>query len=103
MLSDSRPLVRLSASRPLKYLLALAVFTAAYLVWILAIGIGRYPEFILPRPTSVLGRLALLTADGTLWRHTSITAEEALGGFLLGLAFATFVGYPLAKSPYLEK
>lgn len=95
--------MRLGASRPFKYMLALGVFTAFLIAWNLAVGIGRYPEFILPRPGAVFGRLLLLATDGTLWRHAGVTAQEALGGFLLGLVFATGIGYPLAKSPLLEK
>ncbi|MBV9169106.1 MAG: ABC transporter permease [Chloroflexi bacterium] len=95
--------MRLGASRPFKYLLALGVFTAFLIAWNLVVGVGRYPEFILPRPGTVWGRLLVLATDGTLWRHADVTAQEALGGFLIGLAFATAVGYPLAKSPLLER
>ena len=92
-----------AASRPLRLALGPVVLSAALLAWYLVAWLGRYPEFILPRPGTVLGRLLLLATDGTLWRHASITAQEALGGFLIGLVFATLVGYPLAKLPILER
>ena len=92
-----------AAARPLRLALGPVVLSAALLAWYLVAWLGRYPEFILPRPGTVLGRLLLLATDGTLWRHASITAQEALGGFLLGLIFATLVGYPLAKLPILER
>jgi NitT/TauT family transport system permease protein len=95
--------MRLGDSRPFKFVLALTLFTAFLLGWHLLVGIGNYPEFILPAPGSVLVRLVQLAADGSLWRHADITAQEALGGFLIGLVFATAVGYPLAKSTLLER
>jgi NitT/TauT family transport system permease protein len=89
--------------RSADYLLPSLAFGLAMVVWNLVAALGQYPEFILPRPASVLSRLVLLITDGTLWRHASVTAEEALGGFLIGLTFATLAGYPLAKLPLLEK
>jgi len=81
-------------------LLALAGFVA---LWNFVAWWGAYPEFILPRPATVLARFLALAADGTLLRHASLTAQEALGGFLIGLVFATLVGYPLAKVRVLEQ
>lgn len=93
----------LAAWRPLRLALGLFAFLAALGLWSLVAQLGRYPEFILPQPGSVLSRLLLLAGDGTLWRHASLTAQEALGGFLLGLGVATLLGYPLAKLPVLER
>ena len=95
--------MRLADSRPVRFALGPFVLTAALVAWYLVAWLGRYPEFILPRPGTVLGRLLLLGTDGTLWHHATITAQEALGGFLIGLLFATAVGYPLAKLPILER
>src|SRR5438046_603818 len=90
-------------ARRLNLLLIPVVLAAAILAWNAISTLGGYPEFILPRASSVFSRFALLIADGTLPRHASLTAEEALGGFLIGLAFATVAGYPLAKLPPLER
>jgi NitT/TauT family transport system permease protein len=79
------------------------VLILAILAWNTIAALGGYPEFILPRASSVLSRFTLLATDGTLVRHASQTAQEALGGFALGLAFATLAGYPLAKLPLLER
>lgn len=87
----------------LHLLLVPLVLVLALLVWHAIATLGGYPEFILPRATSVFARFALLVNDGTLARHAGVTAEEALGGFAIGLAFATVAGYPLAKLPMLEK
>jgi NitT/TauT family transport system permease protein len=90
-------------ARRLQLLLIPLVLVLAIVAWNLASAIGGYPEFILPRASSVFGRFLTLTGDGTLARHASLTAEEALGGFLIGLVFATLAGYPLAKIPPLER
>jgi putative riboflavin transport system permease protein len=89
--------------RGMHLLPALLGLAAAVLAWQAVAMAGGYPEFILPRPASVLNRFALLSLDGTLWRHASLTAQEALGGFLIGVIFATIVGYPLAKLRLLER
>ncbi len=62
-----------------------------------------YPAFILPPPKAVWGKLLITLADGTLWRHASITLAEILGGLLLGVTVATLLGYLLAKSPLLDQ
>jgi NitT/TauT family transport system permease protein len=41
--------------------------------------------------------------NGTLLYHTSITLTEVVLGLLVGVTFATVVGYTLAKSRTLEK
>lgn len=92
-----------SLLRHVEYLLIPVVLAAAVGLWNLVIALGGYPEFILPAPASVWLRFLRLAADGTLWRHAGLTLQEALGGFCLGLAFGTVVGYALARSPLLEK
>jgi NitT/TauT family transport system permease protein len=92
-----------SPTRHLQYLFIPLVLVLTVLAWNLVATLGAYPEFILPRANSVLGRFFVLATDGSLWRHASLTAQEALGGFGIGLVFATVAGYPLAKLPLLEK
>jgi NitT/TauT family transport system permease protein len=92
-----------SPTRHLQYLLVPLVLGLTVLAWHLIATLGAYPEFILPRANSVVGRFFVLATDGSLWRHASLTAQEALGGFGIGLVFATVAGYPLAKLPMLEK
>lgn len=72
-------------------------------VWELVIRLGNYPTFILPSPTQVLARAAILVGDGTLWRHTQVTLIEVLAGLALGLVVASVLGYALAKSRVVER
>ncbi len=89
--------------RHLEVLLVPLVLALVISLWNLVAAVGAYPEFILPPASSVFGRFLRLGADGTLWRHASVTAQEALLGFGVGLVFATVAGYPLARLPLLEK
>lgn len=89
--------------RRVEYLLIPVALLVVVQLWKLVAYLGQYPEFILPQPESVARRFVLLASDGLLWKHTSLTVLESLLGFLVGLVFATAVGYLLAKSPLLEK
>jgi NitT/TauT family transport system permease protein len=89
--------------RHLELLLVPLVLALVISLWNLIAAVGAYPEFILPPASSVFGRFLRLSADGTLWRHASVTGQEALLGFGVGLVFATVAGYPLARLPLLEK
>ena len=71
--------------------------------WYLLTRYGNIPNFILPSPLSVWTRFAKAVQDGSLPYHTGITLSEIVLGLLVGVWFATVVGYILAKSPALEK
>jgi NitT/TauT family transport system permease protein len=73
------------------------------LLWHLVTRYGGLPNFILPSPYSVWTRFLKAIRDGSLPYHTAITLMEILLGLLVGIVFATIVGYMLAKSRALEK
>jgi len=72
-------------------------------IWTLITIVGNYPTFILPDPVSVLNEFVKIATNGTLWRHSTTTLFEIIGGLALGLSTATIIGYVLAKSPFLER
>lgn len=76
---------------------------ALLFAWQLLVWLTRYPSFVLPSPLDVFNAAQKVTADGTLWRHTSVTLAEVGGGLILGLIAAFLLGYPLAKSRQLER
>jgi NitT/TauT family transport system permease protein len=76
---------------------------ALLFTWQLLVWLTRYPSFILPSPADVFNTAQRVIADGTLWRHTSVTLAEVGGGLGLGLLAAFLLGYPLAKSRQLER
>jgi NitT/TauT family transport system permease protein len=73
------------------------------LVWYLITRYSGLPNFILPSPFSVWTRFIQALKDGSLLYHAAITLTEVLIGLLMGVLFATVVGYVLAKSRSLEK
>ncbi|NUQ36809.1 MAG: ABC transporter permease [Caldilineales bacterium] len=83
-------------------LMAPIMLTLFVLAWEGLVRWRQYPQFILPAPGVVWAKFQLVLADGTLWRHASVTAFEILAGLGLGLGVATVVGYLLAKSPGLD-
>lgn len=80
----------------------LSIF-AFLLGWYLLTRFGNIPEFILPSPLHVWKRFIGAVADGSLPYHTGITLLEIVLGLLVGVLFATVVGYILAKSRSLER
>lgn len=76
---------------------------AFLLGWDLLTRFGGIPNFILPSPLSVWTRFLKAMSDGSLPHHTAITLSEIVLGLIVGVTFATIVGYALAKSRSLEK
>ncbi len=62
-----------------------------------------YPAFILPGPMRVVETLLGKLADGTLLIHTLVTLSEAIPGLILGAIFGFATGYPIAKSPVIDR
>ena len=73
------------------------------LAWYLVTRYGDLPNFILPSPWSVWTRFLRAVRDGSLPYHATITLLEILLGLVMGVVFATVVGYTLAKSRSLEQ
>ncbi|NIM94165.1 MAG: ABC transporter permease subunit [Anaerolineales bacterium] len=73
------------------------------LAWIVVSEWADLPDVILPSPRAVLIRLIVSIADGTLPEHTAATFLEVLGGLVLGITIAAFLGYLIAKSRTLER
>lgn len=76
---------------------------AFLLGWDLLTRFSGIPNFILPSPLSVWTRFLKAVNDGSLPHHTAITLTEIALGLIVGVLFATIVGYALAKSRSLEK
>ena len=75
----------------------------ALLAWQLTVQWTQLPRFILPAPLDVWSRFLEALNDGSLLYHTGITLAEIVLGLLVGITFATVLGYVLAKSRSLEK
>jgi NitT/TauT family transport system permease protein len=83
--------------------LGLMSIIAGLLAWDLIARYSGMPHFILPAPYEVWLSFVKALTNGTLLHHTAITLTEIVLGLLVGVTFATVVGYMLAKSRTLEK
>lgn len=83
--------------------LGLISIMTGLLAWWLIARYSGLPRFILPAPHDVWTSFVKTLMNGTLLRHTFITLTEIVLGMLVGVCFATVVGYMLAKSRTLEK
>ncbi len=72
-------------------------------LWQALVSLGQYRAFILPSPGQVWDRFLATASSGLLWRHTSATLVEALGGFAIALILGLSLGYLLAHIPWLER
>ncbi len=61
-----------------------------------------YPEFIIPGPFQVWDAFLESIADGTLYRHSTVTLTEMLLGLAYGLTIGAFLGYLIARIQILE-
>jgi len=77
--------------------------TTFLLAWYFVTRYSGVPNFILPSPLSVWMRFVKAIQDGSLPYHTWITFSEIMLGLLVGVVFATIMGYLLAKSRSLER
>lgn len=78
-------------------------FIAGLIIWEMVIKATGLPSFILPSPQQVWDRLVGVISDGTLWRHTWVTAREVVVGLGLGASLAVLLGYVVAKSRIMER
>jgi NitT/TauT family transport system permease protein len=84
------------------WLLGVSLITGL-IIWEVAVRATGLPPFILPAPKQVWIRLVEVLVDGTLWRHTQITAREVFLGLALGAGLAVLLGYVVAKSRVMER
>ncbi|MEP9365833.1 ABC transporter permease [Xanthobacter sp. VNH20] len=83
----------------------LALFMTFMIIWQLSAG-TLISTFFISRPTDIFAVLYRWLIDGTLFFHASITATEALSGFVIGslagIAMGTVLGRWQAAADLLE-
>src|SRR5262245_9031477 len=85
------------------YLYQIGLLAAALSLWE---GLARadvIDEFFLPRPSSILKRLAEWLVKADIYRHFSITFSETLLAFAIGTVLGIGVGLRLALAPMALK
>jgi len=82
--------------------IAAAVFLALALLWWGATAAGLVGPLFLPSPGGVWRRMALLSADGTLWHDAGISLYRILVGFLIASAMAIPLGVAVGSYRFWE-
>jgi NitT/TauT family transport system permease protein len=93
--SPRGPFARSAATRAREWIPALAVFVLGIVVWQLSIEVFNIKRFLLPEPGAIVGRF--WDTRDELWSAGWYTFKEALGGFLVGSAFAVVSALVLAR------
>lgn len=76
-------------------------FSVAVIAWEMAVCLFGIPQWLLPRPTAIIGEM--YQSAGYLWQNTLVTIEEILLGFVLACLTGTFLGIVIAYSPIMGK
>ncbi|MBI5652137.1 MAG: ABC transporter permease [Chloroflexi bacterium] len=87
----------------IQYILIPIALTLFLIAWQTVVTLNRYPVYILPTPGNVAESWIASWQRGILPRHLGITLFEIALGFGIAFAFASTLGYVLAKSPLIEK
>lgn len=77
------------------WVLPLAIFLGALIVWDLLVRVLGLPQFILPAPTAIAG--AWVTHLSELWDSTTYTLVEILLGLVIGCVAGMFFGAVAAR------
>ena len=80
----------------------LAALGLFFLVWQSVVWSGWKPQYVLPSPATVLGRLAADIADGSLAAAAAITLRRAAVGYAISLFLGVALGLAVARSRVLR-
>lgn len=81
----------------------LAAAALALGIWQAVVWTGWKPDYVLPPPADVLGRLGSLAVTGGFWQAVGITLQRAAIGFAVSLAAGTTVGLVVSQSIVLRR
>ena len=89
-----RPLWRRFWSSLWPKALAIAI---ALIAWELVVLSGRWPTYVLPAPTDVLGRLASDVGTPELWTAIVVTLRRAIWGFGIAVVIGVGIGVLVSR------
>lgn len=77
------------------------VYVALFVAWEAANRVFKVPDYLIPPPTAILGRLA--ENPSAVAAHAWTTLQEVLGGFLLGVVVSVPLALLIVYSRFLER
>ncbi|MGE4480217.1 ABC transporter permease [Acidocella sp.] len=78
------------------------VFLLLFLIWWAVTASGLVPALFLPAPGAVWGKLAALSAAGTLWGDVGISTYRIVAGFLIASVMAVPIGVLIGSYRFWE-
>jgi sulfonate transport system permease protein len=81
----------------------LAAIAVVLLVWQGIVWTGWRPQYVLPGPAEVLGKLGELVGTGRFWSAVATTMRRAATGFFIAVAVGTLLGVAVAKSKMVRR
>lgn len=86
---------RAPASRGRVLFYQVALIAGLLLVWEVAVRLKIAPVYLYGQPSGVVAKAVTLIGSGELWKHASVTAFEAVTGFLIGTTLGSLAGLAL--------
>jgi NitT/TauT family transport system permease protein len=83
-------------------LIAVSVFAALFLLWVLATSNTWVKPIFLPSPGDVWSRMVELAKGGELWDDTRVSVSRILIGFLIATAMAIPIGVMIGAYRFWE-
>jgi NitT/TauT family transport system permease protein len=80
-----------------------ALGVVLFALWELLAHAGVADPFYFSRPSAVAARLGDWLAGGFLYRHLSVTLQEAFWALVLGVLTGLLAGFSLARLPWLDR
>lgn len=77
----------------------LLLVAAIFGLWEWGVRTGWLAPYLYGQPSGIWAKAQALAATGELWRHTWVTAQEAVLGFLIGSGLGSLTGLLLWLSP----
>jgi NitT/TauT family transport system permease protein len=80
----------------------LLLFVFLIAAWETAVHVFKIQQLILPKPSQVVSALVHGFSSGLYLKHLSVTAQEVVIGYGLGVTFGIVIGAPIALSRTFE-
>lgn len=80
----------------------LVLFVLLIAAWEIAVHVFKVQQLILPKPSQVVNALVSGFSSGLYVKHLSVTFQEVVIGYGLGVTFGIMVGVPIALSRTFE-
>jgi NitT/TauT family transport system permease protein len=94
---------RVTLKRHPEYLTIPAVFVVFILLWEYVTQWLQFPEYVLPRPSSIAQTFGTQLTSETFWYNVGITAQEAGLGFVIGASVAFALGIVLSQFVVVDR